>query len=115
MLINKIRNIKFITKDNSQFLFWRLLNIIVSGLLLVGMMLATTFIYKNIDIALTNATIISNIKSGVTFDTLDISGFERAKKTINNKKQLTTFTLITRNIFTYEEKTNSPSSTQTKK
>lgn len=115
MLINKIPNIKITLRGNSQFAFWRLINIIVSGILLIGMLLAILFVYKNINTALINAALISNIKSNLTFDTLDLKGFDKAKKMIESKKQTRPFQTNVRNIFIYSEKTTNVSSNQTTK
>ena len=95
-------NLKTSLNHNSKFVFWRLLNVSVSGILLAVVIFGMYFIYDNTNTALTNATTALDIKSKITFDALNIDKYEVGKKYIINKDHPPTLPNKIRNIFNYE-------------
>ncbi|PIT87727.1 MAG: hypothetical protein COU31_01290 [Candidatus Magasanikbacteria bacterium CG10_big_fil_rev_8_21_14_0_10_40_10] len=83
------------------FAFWRILNLIIIGLLLAGGFLSIYFIYQNINTALVNSATILNLKSNLTYDALNIIDFEKARQAIDNKKKQTPVQKNLRNLFVY--------------
>jgi len=101
MLANKLKKIKILLRYHTYYDFWRLLNIIVAGALLIGTSLAVYFIHQNINIALVNTALVTDIKTRLTFDTMNIESYEKIKKIINNKQTAKTIPNNLRNIFMY--------------
>jgi len=91
-----------IKKPGGQFTAWRLLNIIISGILLAVLIFFIFFIYQNVNTALINTAIALDIKSKTTFDTLNIKKYDAAKQIIEKKKQLPVLDKNVRNMFNYE-------------
>lgn len=101
MLASKLKKIKIPLRYRATYSFWRLLNIIVAGTLLTSTALAVYFIHQNINIALVNTALITNIKTYLTFDILDIESYEKIKKNIETKQIAKPIPNDLRNIFTY--------------
>lgn len=101
MPANKFKKIKILLKYHTYYGFWRLLNIIVAGALLVGTTLAIYFINQNINIALVNTTLIADIKTRLTFDALDLEAYEKTKQIIAIKQVTKPIPKNLRNIFIY--------------
>lgn len=101
MLANELKKIKILLKYRTYYGFWRLLNIIVAGALLFGTALAVYFIYQNINTALVNTVLITNIKTRLTFDALDIESYEKIKRIIETKQVVKSIPNNLRNIFMY--------------
>ena len=99
MLTNRLK--KILPKYHTYYDFWRLLNIIVAGALLVGATLTVFFIYQNINTALVNTALITDVKTRLTFDTLDIESYEKIKNIIATKQAVKPISNNLRNIFVY--------------
>lgn len=82
---------------------WRLIYILVFGLLAAGMTLTGYFIYKTIYIGIANASAI--ISTGLSSNTysLDTASYEKSIAATAQKKQLEKFENNTRNIFYYSQ------------
>ncbi len=86
--------------------FWRLLNIVILGLLVFVAMFTYYFIYQNIYITIANANAIVSLKSSLSIYDLDLQAYEKAKAAIVQKKHLEEFPLNIRNIFYYTSNTS---------
>ena len=94
--------------------FWRLLNIVIMGLLAFGVMFTYYFIYQNIYSNITNANAIVSLRSSLHIYDLDLQAYEKAVIAIAQKKQLEKFPPNIRNIFSYNKNTSTYASTNTK-
>jgi len=101
------------TEPNNHYGFWRLLNLIVSGSLIVGMMLSVFFIYRNVDKALTDTATIVNIKSQITFDVLDTKTYQETREAIDGKEKIKPIPADIRFVFDYQTATTTYESTTT--
>ncbi len=86
--------------------FWRLLNILIFGLLVSGAMFTTYFIYENIYSTIANANAIVSLRSNLNIYDLDLKAYEKAENAIAQKKRLDTFPANIRNIFYYDISTS---------
>ncbi len=102
-----------LNKSDSQFATWRMLNIVISGILLAVLIFFIFFIYRNINTALINTATALEIKSKTTFDTLDLKKYDAARLIIENKKNLPTINQSMRNMFNYETPTTTTNSSAT--
>lgn len=91
--------------QKNHYGFWRILNIIVSGILLAGVIFTVSFIYKNVNTALTNTVTIAKIRTQITFDALDTETYEQTKKTIEDKQSLKSIPSGVRFVFDYQTTT----------
>lgn len=103
MLINKL-NIPITYKG--RYGFWRLLNIVILGLLLSGAMFTYYFIYQNIYSTIANANAIVSLRSSLNIYDLDLQAYEKATAAIKQKKQLEDIPANIRNIFYYKSGTS---------
>ncbi|MEK7131710.1 MAG: hypothetical protein AAB797_03195 [Patescibacteria group bacterium] len=92
--------------------FWRLLNIVVLGLLVSGSMFTYYFIYQNIYSAIANANSIIALQSNLNIYDLDLQAYEKAEAAITQKKRLEEFPLNIRNIFYYNTGTSTYANTK---
>ena len=86
--------------------FWRLLNILIFGLLVSGAMFTTYFIYENIYSTIANANAIVSLRSSLNIYDLDLQAYEKAETAIIQKKQLEEFPAKIRNVFYYNTGTS---------
>lgn len=91
---------------------WRLINIIIIGLLISGAMFTYYFIYQNIYSTIANANAITSLKSSVNIYDLDLQAYEKARNAIAQKTQMEGFPSKIRNIFYYSTSTYAASSTK---
>ena len=99
MLTNKL-NIPLAYKG--RYGLWRLINILILGLLLSGAMFTYYFIYQNIYSTIANANAIVSLRSNLNIYDLDLQAYEKAQTAIVQKKQLEEFPPNIRNIFYYK-------------
>lgn len=99
-------------KPKGRFLYWRVINLLIGGLLAGGAMLTFYFIQQSIFSAIANANAIVSLKSSVNLDFIDLPGFEQATKNIGLKSAKIKIEPNIRNIFVYggSQTTTSPSS-----
>jgi len=85
--------------------FWRLLNIVILGLLVFGAMFTYYFIYQNIYSTIANANAIVSLKSNIHIHTLDLPAYEKAEAAVKQKRRLEEIPSNIRNIFYYSSNT----------
>lgn len=93
---------------------WRLINIIILGLLISGAMFTYYFIYENIYSTIANANAIVALRSNMSIYDLDLPAYEKARAIISRKKQLEEFPPNVRNIFYYGATTSVYANTSTR-
>ncbi len=98
MSTNKI---KLIVSYKGRYGFWRLLNLIILGLLLTGALFTYYFIYQNIYSNIANSNAIISLKSNLSIYDLDLQTYEKAENAINQKKHQEEIPNNIRNIFYY--------------
>jgi len=92
---------------------WRLINIVIFGLLISGSMFTYYFIYENIYSTIANANAIVSLRSGLSIYDLDLQAYEKARAAITQKKQLEEIPSNIRNIFYYNIRTSTYANTST--
>lgn len=95
--------------------FWRMLNIVILGILVSGAMFTYYFIYQNIYSTIANANAIISLRSSLSIFDLDLQAYEKAQAAIAQKKHLEEFPSNIRNIFYYKTTTSTYANTNTKK
>jgi hypothetical protein len=90
----------------TKYRLWRLVYILVFGLLSFGIALTAYFIYQTIysGIANSNAIISTNLASNTY--SLDMASYEKSLTAITQKKQLEKFEPNLRNVFYYAQTQN---------
>lgn len=91
---------KFI-KNPSRYTVWKILELIIIGLLMASIMWTINFLYQYAYITLDNAEaiVILNAVSGT--DTVDSRSFDAVQKAVNLKKELSNIDPKIRNILYY--------------
>ena len=112
MLTNNKLNI--VVTYRGRYGFWRLLNIVILGLLVSGAMFTYYFIYQNIYSTIANANAITSIRSNINIYDLDLPAYEKAQVAIAQKKLLEEIPPNIRNIFYYNTTTSTYANTNTK-
>ena len=110
MLTNNKLNI--VVAYKGRYGFWRLLNIVIFGLLFSGAMFTYYFIYQNIYSTIANANAIVSLRSNLTIYDLDLQAYEKATAAIAQKKHKEEFSSNIRNIFYYNTNTSTYANTQ---
>ncbi len=111
MLINKS---KIIVAYKGRYGFWRLINIVIFGLLISGAMFTYYFIYQNIYSTIANANAITSLQSNLNIYDLDLQAYEKARTAITLKTQAQEIPADIRNIFYYNVSTSAYANTGTK-
>lgn len=101
MLINNIP-----VTYKGKYGFWRILNIIILGLLTFGVMFTFYFIYQNIYSIIANANAITSLKSNIHIYNLDVQAYEKAEAAIKQKNHLEEIPSNIRNVFYYGASTS---------
>ena len=109
MLLSKLR-LKSKNSKDSVFIFWRILNTAITGTLLAGVIIAIFFIYRNINMTLVNTAMVIDLKSKITFNSIDLNGYGQATKSIEQKKAFNIVSSSLKNMFTYEISTTTAKS-----
>lgn len=86
--------------------FWRLINIVIFGLLISGAMFTYHFIYQNIYSTIANANAITSLQANVNIYDLDLQAYEKATLAIAQKKRIEEIPSNIRNIFYYGTNTS---------
>lgn len=92
---------KMPTFYRGKYGLWRLIYILIFGVLLSSILFTYYFIYQNIYSAIANANAITSIKTNLNIYNLDIPAFEKATAAINKKLTQEEFPANIRNIFYY--------------
>ncbi|OGH92231.1 MAG: hypothetical protein A2534_01845 [Candidatus Magasanikbacteria bacterium RIFOXYD2_FULL_39_9] len=105
---------KMPTFYRGKYGLWRLIYILIFGVLLSAVLFTYYFIYQNIYSAIANANAVTSIKSNLNIYNLDIPAFEKAAAAINKKQIREEFPPNIRNIFFYSSNSvATPTSTST--
>lgn len=115
MLTNKLPRLPIPIAYKGRYGFWRLLNIVILGLLVFGAMFTYYFIYQNIYSTIANANAIVSLRSNLNIYDLDLEAYEKAQAAIAQKKHLEEFPPGIRNIFYYTTTTSTYANTTTKR
>lgn len=113
MLINN--KLKIPVAYGGKYGFWRLLNIVIFGLLVFGVMFTYYFIYQNIYSAIANANAITSLRSNIHIYNLDLQAYEKAEAAIKQKRRLEEIPSNIRNIFYYNTNTSTYANTSAKR
>lgn len=112
MLTNKLPKLPIPIAYKGKYAFWRLLNIVIFGLLISGVMFTYYFIYQNIYSTIANANAITSLRSNLNIYDLDLQAYEKAQTAIIQKKHLEEIPLNIRNIFYYNTGTSTYANTK---
>jgi len=104
---------KMPTFYRGKYGLWRLVYILIFGVLISIVLFTYYFIYQNIYSAIANANAITSIKSNLNIYNLDIPAFEKASAAINKKQNQEDFPANIRNIFSYNNGSAVPTPTST--
>lgn len=88
-------------KPRGRFLYWRIINLLIGGILAGGALFTFYFIQQSIFSAISNANAIVSLKSSVNMDIIDLAAFEQATKSIGLKNAKVKIEPNIRNIFVY--------------
>ncbi|TAN34168.1 hypothetical protein EPN28_00295 [Patescibacteria group bacterium] len=94
-------NFKFSLEKSGRYAHWRVLNLIIVGLLLGGAMFTFYFIQQNIFSSIANANAIVALRANASADTVNLQAFAAAKDAIAEKKIKIELNTALRNIFFY--------------
>lgn len=108
------KKLNFIVAYKGRYGFWRLLNIIILGVLVFVAMFTYYFIYQNIYSTIANANAITSLRSNLNIYDLDLPAYERAQIAIAQKNHLEIIPNNIRNIFYYSTATSTYVNTNTK-
>ncbi len=106
MLTDKARKLSITIAYKGRYGFWRLLNIVLLGLLISGVMFTYYFIYQNIYSTITNANAIVSLRSNLNIYDLDLPAYEKASAAIKQKMRPEEIVPSIRNIFNYNTNTS---------
>lgn len=109
MLTNKTK----LASPTTKYGLWRLVYILVFGLLTFGVILTGYFIYQTIYIGIANANSIISTELTANTYSLDTASYEKSLTATSQKSQLEKFQPNTRNIFYYSQSTSTYVSTST--
>jgi hypothetical protein len=88
-------------KSKGRFFYWRIINLLIGGILAGGIMLTFYFIQQSIFSAIANANAIVSLQSSANLDIIDLPAFEQATKNIALKSVKIKIEPDIRNIFVY--------------
>ena len=103
------RNFKYL-KPANRFTPWKVLALVVFGLLMAGVILIFYFVYQYSYLTLSNANAIIVLNSNLGADAIDYKNFEISQTTIQLKKSSIVIPEKIRNIFYYVETTTATNS-----
>ena len=115
MLTSKLPKLPIPVAYKGRYGFWRLLNIVIIGLLISGAMFTYYFIYQNIYSTIANANALVALRSNLDIYDLDLQAYEKANTAIAQKKHMEDIPLKIRNIFYYNTTTSIYANTTTKR
>ncbi|MBI2038137.1 MAG: hypothetical protein HYT15_04420 [Candidatus Magasanikbacteria bacterium] len=97
---------KILPSLKTEYSHWRLIYILIFGLLASAVALTYYFIYQNVYSAIANANAIISLQSSLNIYNLDIPAFEKATAAIEKKQKIGGFPSNSRNIFYYNSSTS---------
>jgi len=89
-------------KKNSPLTKWRIITMLITTLLIIGIFSTFYFAYNNIYLTLANAHSIFILESNIGEEGVDAVGYVEAKKYIEQKKDKINLNKNLRNIFEYD-------------
>lgn len=111
---NKLPRLPIPVTYKGRYGFWRLINILIFGLLISGAMFTYYFIYQNIYSTIANANAITSLQANVNIYDLDLQAYEKAVAAITQKKHIEEIPSNIRNVFYYGANTSTLSNSSTK-
>lgn len=99
------------TKQSGRYGHWRIINLLVVGVMIGSVMLTGFFIYQNLFTTLNNAYIVTVLSSDLGVDTVDLNNYERAQTILEQKRREFKIPADLRNIFIYASPTSTVSTT----
>lgn len=115
MLTNNNTNSNKIFSDSRKYIRWRIVSIVVVGIMVGSAMYAASFVYKNIYVTLANANTIVVLSSNLGVDAVDIKNYNLAEEKKKKKMEDYSWPKDLRVIFKYENNFNTSTSTTTTK
>ncbi len=107
---------KFLPQSNVAYLGWRVLSIIIIGVLTGSVIMSSYFSYQNIYQTIADANAVVVLSSTVGSDIINIPEYEKAEQFLERKRAPFFFAEGARNIFTYATASSTlPGATSTKK
>jgi len=107
-----LKNINRILSGNGHYTNWRIISILVIGVMAVSAFLTADFIYKNIYVTLSNANDIVILSSHLSIDTIDLKNYNLAEERKKYKTENFTWPQNIRNIFNYAISASSTTTTK---
>ncbi|MFA5770923.1 MAG: hypothetical protein WC894_05520 [Patescibacteria group bacterium] len=101
-------------KPANRYTIWKVVGMLIIGLLLACTMLVFYFIYQYSYLTLSNANAILTLSSNLGVDIVENNNFKISQDIINSKKSLPEITNKIRNIFYYVETSSSTTTASTK-
>lgn len=88
--------------SGGRYAKWRILSMLIVGVMAASALLTANFIYQNIYVTLTNANIIVVLSSNLSVDTIDLKNYNLAEERKKYKTENFSWGNKIRNIFNYE-------------
>ncbi len=98
----------------TPYLGWRLLSIIVVGVMTIATIASLWFMYKNIYSTIQNSTVIVSLNDSNSWQTIDLVTFQKIEARLKEKMASPDWPTPLRNMFVYEETTSSTTTKLTK-
>lgn len=111
MLISKNSGTIQIFSKPGKYNRWRIISILIVGIMIGSAFYTTNFIYKNIYTTLANANTIIVLSSSLVVDAVDIKNYNLAEAKKKEKATVFAWPKDLRVIFNYENTSSSTSST----
>jgi hypothetical protein len=102
MLTNKNLNINQIFDSGGKYAHWRIVSILIVGIMIGSALFTANFVYNNIYITLSNANTIIALSSSLGIDAVDVKNYNLAEEKREEKAENFTWPENLRNIFNYE-------------
>ncbi len=109
MSINKNLDVNQIFGHAGKYAHWRIISILIVGVMIGSAIYTTNFVYSNIYTTLSNANTIIVLSSSLGVDAVDIKNYNLAEEKKKRKAESFTWPTNPRVIFNYEI---TPSSTK---
>jgi len=97
-----LKNLNKMFSNGGRYARWRILSMIIVGIMAASALLTANFIYQNIYVTLSNANIIIVLSSNLSVDTIDLKNYNLAEERTRYKTESFSWSDKIRNIFNYE-------------
>lgn len=102
MSINKNLDISQIFGNAGKYARWRIVSILIVGIMVGSALYTADFIYKNIYTTLSNANTIIALSSNLGIDAVDVKNYNLAEEKKKEKAESFIWPENLRNVFNYE-------------